>query len=376
MHKIVCYGSNDCGELGLGQNVEEVRYPIHVESLDDFHIEKISCGSLHVAALTRDGKVVTWGCNDEGVLGRDTKSEGNPDENVPAYAQGLDDVVIVKVACGSNITLSLSEKGQLYATRTFRDNNGKTGFTSAINKQSMFVKYSPTSHLKIADIAVRDNHALLLMTHSDLYTFGCMDSFQLGRRILVRKPNGLMLIPEKISINRIRKIFAKGNHSFAIDDDGMIYSWGQNAEGQCGSELSNPIITPMKLEFFKNLFKVKRISAGLHHTLVLLENGNVYSFGSTRYGQLGIGASEGNRKSPVKINLDNCKYIATRDHHSMAVNNKNKVYTWGFGRTYALGNQSENNELLPFELECEEFGEITEIGGGSQYLAILSSFHN
>ncbi|RIB08082.1 regulator of chromosome condensation 1/beta-lactamase-inhibitor protein II, partial [Gigaspora rosea] len=114
----------------------------------------------------------------------------------------------------------------------------------------------------------------------------------------------------------------------------------------CGIESLNPIITPMKLEFFKNLNRVNQISAGLHHTLVLLENGEVYSFSSSKYGQLGIDASEENRKFPV--------------------------YTWGFGKTYALRNQSENDKLLPFELN-EKFGKIFEIDGGSQYSVILSS---
>ncbi|CAG8573532.1 2971_t:CDS:2 [Cetraspora pellucida] len=89
-----------------------------------------------------------------------------------------------------------------------------------------------------------------------------------------------------------------------------------------------------------------------------------------------IGTSEEKQKSLVKIILDNYKYIATGDHHSMMINNKNKMYTWGFGGTYAFRNQNENNELLPFELECEEFGKIIEIEKGSQYSAILSSFYN
>ncbi|CAG8834700.1 32121_t:CDS:2, partial [Gigaspora margarita] len=180
--KLFVISSNICGELGLGESVEEVKYPRNVQSLVDFHIVKISCGSLHIAALTRGGKVVTWGCNDEDRIV--TKSKENPnetDENVPVYVQGLDDIRIVKVACGSNLTLALSDKGQLYATGTFRNNNGKTGLTSAIN-----------------------------------------------------------------------------------------------------------------------------------------------NFGSTRYRQLGIGALEGNQKSPVQINLNKCKYIVTGDHHSMAVNNENK----------------------------------------------------
>ncbi|CAG8639535.1 41237_t:CDS:2, partial [Gigaspora margarita] len=233
------------------------------------------------------------------------------------------------------------------------NNNGNTGFTLAIKKQSIFVKYGPTFHLKIADIAIGENH--------------------LGRRILMRKRNGLILIPVKIS-SRIKKIFAGGNHSFAIDENGMIFTWGQNAEGQCSIESPNPIITPMKLEFFKNLIRVNQISAGLYHMLVLLENGKVYSFSSSKYRQLGIDVSKENRKSPVKINLNNCNIIATGEHHSMAVNDENKVYIWGFGETYTLRNQSGNDKLLPFKLKYEEFGEIIEIDGGSQYSVILSSF--
>ncbi|CAG8839718.1 26528_t:CDS:2, partial [Gigaspora margarita] len=342
--KLFVMGSNDCGELGFGNDVSEMKYPKHVESLADFHIVKISCGSLHVAALTQDGKVITWGCNDEVTKSEDPNAT---DENMLALAQGLDDAVIVKVVCGSNITLALSDKGQLYATGTFRDNNGNTGFTIAINKQSIFMKYDPTSHLKIADIAIGENHVLVLTTNGN---YSLLDTW-------------ILINLEEEYRYRIRKIFARGNHSFAVDEDGMLYTWGQNAEGQCGIESPNPIITSMKLEFFENLFRMKQISAGLHHTLVLLENGDVYSFGSTKYGQLGIGASEENSKSPVQINLNNCKFIETGDHHSMAVNDENKVYTWGFGETYALGNQRENDELLPFELKCKEFGDIIEVDG-------------
>ncbi|CAG8730896.1 28765_t:CDS:2 [Gigaspora margarita] len=210
------------------------------------------------------------------------------------------------------------------------------------------MKYGTTSHFKITDNAIGENYSLELTTQGYLYTFGSRDSYQLGRRILGRnKSNCLMLIPKKVVI-RIKKIFAGGYHSFAVSDGEITYIWGQNAESQCE----------------------------LHHTLVLLENGDVYSFGCTRYKQLGIGASEGNQNSPVQINLDKCKYIATGDYYSIAVNNENKVYTWGFGGTYALGNRSENNELLPFELKCKEFGEISAIGGSSQYSVILSNFHN
>lgn len=33
-------------------------------------IVQISCGGMHTVALASDGSVYTWGCNDEGALGR------------------------------------------------------------------------------------------------------------------------------------------------------------------------------------------------------------------------------------------------------------------------------------------------------------------
>ncbi|CAG8775993.1 371_t:CDS:2, partial [Ambispora leptoticha] len=101
--KIFVMGSNNCGQLGL-MNVDEVNSPKHVENLDKFKIVYLSAGSLHTAALMQDGKVVTWGA-----LGRITVSDD--DEKVPSYAQGLDNITIIKVACSGNITLALSRDG-------------------------------------------------------------------------------------------------------------------------------------------------------------------------------------------------------------------------------------------------------------------------
>ncbi|RIA87283.1 hypothetical protein C1645_827991, partial [Glomus cerebriforme] len=82
------------------------------------------CGALHSVAFTFDGKVVTWGCNDHGTLccfteipdSTEVKAilrSGNyviGEEDKPAYAEGLDNVNIVKVACGDNITFAISDQ--------------------------------------------------------------------------------------------------------------------------------------------------------------------------------------------------------------------------------------------------------------------------
>ena len=51
-------------------------------SLREKRIATVACGGLHNVAATADGAVFTWGCNDDGSLGR------GGEENLPARVEG------------------------------------------------------------------------------------------------------------------------------------------------------------------------------------------------------------------------------------------------------------------------------------------------
>ncbi len=59
----------------------------------------------------------TWGCNDEGALGRPT-IEG--EEYSPGLMVGLEDVVIVQVSAGDCHTAALTNTGVVYCCGVFR----------------------------------------------------------------------------------------------------------------------------------------------------------------------------------------------------------------------------------------------------------------
>lgn len=70
-------GEESSGELGLGNgktaiNVKRPRLN-HNLSARDVGVVHLAVGGMHVAALARDGLIYTWGLNDHGALGRDTK---------------------------------------------------------------------------------------------------------------------------------------------------------------------------------------------------------------------------------------------------------------------------------------------------------------
>ena len=64
-------------------------------------------------------QVYTWGCNDEGALGRATSSE-NAEEFTAGPVQDIESVNVVMVSAGDSHTMALSDQGTVYGWGTFR----------------------------------------------------------------------------------------------------------------------------------------------------------------------------------------------------------------------------------------------------------------
>jgi len=54
------FGDGDYGKLGLGNSTAKAT-PAKVEALSGLGVKKVACGTQFTVALTRDGKVLTWG---------------------------------------------------------------------------------------------------------------------------------------------------------------------------------------------------------------------------------------------------------------------------------------------------------------------------
>lgn len=144
---VYVFGEGSSGELGLGtaKNAIDVKRPRlnpHLAA-NTVGVVQIAAGGMHVAALTHDNKILTWGVNDQGALGRDTTWEGglkdmdaddsdsdvgsdsglNPKESTPtaipsdSFPEGT---VFVQVAAGDSMTFALTDEGLVYGWGTFR----------------------------------------------------------------------------------------------------------------------------------------------------------------------------------------------------------------------------------------------------------------
>lgn len=144
----VC-GEGSSGELGLGsaKNAVDVKRPRLNANLpaDRVGVVQVAVGGMHCVALTYDNKILTWGVNDQGALGRDTTWDGgykdidkadnesdsdsdddialNPHESTPTAIPSEafpKDTVFVEVAAGDSSSFALTDDGQVYGWGTFR----------------------------------------------------------------------------------------------------------------------------------------------------------------------------------------------------------------------------------------------------------------
>ena len=142
------------------------------------------------------------------------------------------------------------------------------------------------------------------------------------------------------------KIFVGGGHSGLLTDDGKLYVWGWNRDGQLGTsgalkhdddtdgvDLSDRVIRPLQD------IKVEDAAFGFSHTLVIEEGTQrLYSFGSNERGQVDgkiRGDSSVNVETPVTPSFlkdDKITAVAAGLFHSAVITSEGELVTFGCGR--------------------------------------------
>ncbi|MCM1440103.1 MAG: hypothetical protein NC131_13010, partial [Roseburia sp.] len=93
----------------------------------------------------------------------------------------------------------------------------------------------------------------------------------------------------------ITKIAAGDNHMLAVDEDGVVYAWGDNTYGQLGydpklyANSSYPVVVHILNEAGKPISNIISVAAGSNHSMALTSTGEVYTWGANESGQLGHG---------------------------------------------------------------------------------------
>ena len=346
----------------------------------------ISCGGCpfnhatgHTAAVTKSGKLFSWGSAGCGQLGIRSTQDSlvpmqvghcrhcNPEASCTEGGL-LSHLVVRAVALGGSHGACLTNDGQVFtwgsaghgqlghkqdytsgcATDQLGQRTCSTTFDGHCTSLRKLVPVPVGGLPKVTVIACGRYHTLALSIDGSVFSWGSGHSGQLGHGT-----NRSNTVPKLIShLKLVMSIAAGVLHSGAVTVQGELFTWGNGGCGRLGhGNLQHKLVPTQVLE----VPSIRLVHCGAAHTLALsTPDGKVFAFGAGSEGQLGSGGTHC-LLSPTRVRagLDSIpvKAISAGSYHSAAVSNVGgRLFLWGRADCGQLGTGSNNYQLEPIEI--------------------------
>lgn len=264
----------------------ETKKTVILNPLRTASISKIACGALHTVVSTVEGQVFTFGCNDEGALGR----EGP--EKVPIEVK-LGHIIDLISAGDNHSIFASSGAGKVYFTGNYKFLRGekmvepvRVPKVQDIND----ISGRPNRESRLTKVVSGSNHSVILLD-GRVYTRGEPEAHTVGRRIMKRHQVDSSLKFEGIGLDNVEDVWCGGYHTLIKTRKGSGWeyrAWGVNKHGQLGISSYEECPMPQEVRKLRNK-NIVDVAAGTNFTVVLTEEGELLGCGQNDEGQLGLG---------------------------------------------------------------------------------------
>ncbi|XP_072376444.1 RCC1-like G exchanging factor-like protein [Diabrotica undecimpunctata] len=183
--------------------------------------------------------------------------------------------------------------------------------------------------------------------------------------------------PEK---TKVLKISAGRAHLVVLTDEG-VFTLGNNAYGQCGRKIieNEDYIRSNYINHIQDIDgkNIVDVTCGQDHSLLLTEDGCVYSCGWGADGQTGLGHFE-NCSEFTKVNGDiqseKIVKLSSKSDFVLALNNKGQVFGWGNTEYSQLTLDNGNQQISsPLHIKMlDKVGQIKSIASAGSFCLVLN----
>ena len=203
---------------------------------------------------------------------------------------------------------------------------------------------------KVIKIALGAKHTLILTANNLVYSFGQNKFNQLG--LSEYTTDDTVYDPTLIatvSHIQIVHISAGAAHSMLVSKDGKLLAFGHTADGRCGTK-SN-FATPAMIDMPNSTF-VKSAECGGYHSIIFNDEGQIFGCGDKKYAGVQHTAYNIFEPRPIQaLESDVITSVAVGTKHSLCLNEKREVWSWGEGRFGALGHNNSKTKAIPERIE-------------------------
>lgn len=309
------WGNNYDVQLGQGGMQTAPRGPQQVTGMDGSGVLNdaiaVAAGEHFSLSLQSNGTLFAWGGNDYGQLGNNTSGyntrSSSPVQVVGAYVSTF--TGNVAIASGAYHSLALRCDGTVWSWG--RNNFGQLGdgTTQDHSTANPVVNADGSPLSGIVAVSAGALYSLALRADGTVWAWGANSSGQLGNGVTNSIANPR---PTQASnLTQVVGIAAGTLHGLALRADGTVFAWGNDGNGQLGdgnggggtSGHDSSIPTQVKGVAGSGFLKdVTALAAGAAHSLALLTDGTLVSWGGNSAGQLGNGAG-GNGNNAADSNV-------------------------------------------------------------------------
>lgn len=181
-----------------------------------------------------------------------------------------------------------------------------------------------------------------------------------------KHPNALSLISKKVI-----KASSSGRFTLILDQDGYVYSCGSNSFGQLGHDN----LVSLKNNQFKKiegLPQCRDITTGYSFSMAITTQGKIYSWGAGENGRLGTGTTDDHLK-PTLIDVPwKAKSIFAGSVTAGAISESGHLYSWGDHKYNGLN--LEEDTLTPTLVFKDTLFHQVVMGHGSYHTLALSCY--
>jgi alpha-tubulin suppressor-like RCC1 family protein len=344
---VYTFGRGTYGAMGFAGAATTQPRPYPTITPATYNITKVCAHQSHMVALTDKGQVISWGYNGNGQMGDSTTNNRATPYLVPNIPEN-----IVSIACGRSGTFAIAESGALYSWGI--SSSGETGTGSLSNV------YVPTrvvvtlKYEKIVQVSSGMYHVLALTNKGSVFSWGSNSFGSLGDATVVSKTTPVPVLGE-LTTKVVVAVAAGYYNSYALTQQGEVYAWGISDYGQLAQGDTTNKLVPTKVKGLDGI-KIISITVGgdVGFMIAVASNGTAYSIGYNGYGQLADGTRANKNKFVQVVNPSSNRFIvaaSTGSGHTLFI--INGTFCYGVFNDDPLSCSNHGNCTGTDTCECE-----------------------
>lgn len=351
-------GLGSDGQLGDGGTASRRTYG-QVGGLDQ--VVEVAGGREHVLALDGAGSVWSWGDGSKGALGYGSLT----DRRTPGPVPGLG--VVTQVAAGHYHSLALLQDGTV---RGWGMNSlGQLGDGTTRRRPS---PVRVTGLTDVTFVAGGRDASYAVLSDGTVMAWGGGASGELGNGTTTTRQATPVRVGGPAALTGVSQVAVGRNHAIALLADGTLRAWGLNSSGQLGDGTRTTRTTPVVVKTSSGdpVHGVVQVTAGALHSVALLADGTVLTWGEGSRGQLGSGSKTDRLFAAPVTGLPVIARVGNGRDHTIAITSAGgDVYAWGMNDDGQLGDGTTTNRLRP--VLVPGVTGATQAGGGRGYTVLL-----